>query len=146
MASLSGSGSLWRCWRSASPSLSQVCCHIYISASLNAEHSMTITSPAGPHVPPIPSLTSLLCRAGYFIFRWWRKYQADKKQAEYITKVSHSKDLRCSAASATMREADLAGPSLCPCYPEAEKYTCTSPRQSTPVPVCGYKPSTPKQP
>jgi hypothetical protein len=25
--------------------------------------------------------------AGFFAFRWWRKYQADKKQAEYLTKV-----------------------------------------------------------
>lgn len=26
-------------------------------------------------------------RAGYFTFRWWRKRQADRKQAEYLTKV-----------------------------------------------------------
>ena len=25
--------------------------------------------------------------AGFFVFRWWRKYQADKKQAEYLSKV-----------------------------------------------------------
>ena len=62
-------------------------------------------------------LRELICGvrgiAGYFVFRWWRKYEADKKQAEYLTKV------RALFFHPSPALAEAAHPSLCSTRPQA---------------------------